>query len=73
METCCAVVERLHGADYAAQVRKDIEDKGYIGPYQYWFGCYYLDEPDFLTTADYLSYFKKQGFDWLEEKEKILL
>lgn len=73
VETCCTVAERLHGADYAARVRKDIEEKGYIGPYQYWFGCYYLDGPDFMTNKDYQSYFKKQGFEWLEEKEKIVL
>jgi len=73
VESICAVAERLHGADYAAQVRKDIEDKGYIGPYQYWFGVWYLDQPDFLTVEGYRSYFKKQGFEWLEEKEKIVL
>ena len=73
VESCCAMAEKLHGADYAARVRKDIEDKGYLGPYQYWFGCWYLDEPDFMTMADYRSYFQKQGFEWLEEKEKIVL
>ena len=73
VESCCAVAEKLHGADYAARVRRDIEDKGYIGPYQYWFGCWYLDQPDFLTMEGYRSYFKKQGFEWLEEKEKIVL
>ena len=72
LEGCCALAEKLHGAEYAAAVRKDIEEKGYLGPYQYWFGCYYLDEPDFLTTADYMTYFRNQGFQWLEEKENEL-
>ena len=71
VETCCALAERLHGSDYAARVRTDIGEKGYLGPYQYWFGCWYLDEPDFLTTEDYLNYFKKQGFHWLETEGEI--
>ena len=51
-------------------IRADIEQKGYISPYQYWFGCWYLDEPEFLDWDGYRSYFKNQGFNWLEEKEK---
>ena len=66
VDKCCATAEKLHGSAYAAEVRRDIEEKGYLSPYQYWFGCYYLDEPDFLHTKDYLEYFKKQGFHWLE-------
>ena len=70
VDACCAMAERLHGAEYAAKVRADIEQKGYISPYQYWFGCWYTDEPEFLDWAGYRSYFKHQGFNWLEEKEK---
>ena len=71
VESCCTLAERLHGAEYAARVREDIEKKGYLGPYQYWFGCYYLEEPDFLTTEDYRNYFKKQGFHWLNAEGDI--
>lgn len=71
VESCCTLAERLHGAEYAALVREDIEKKGYLGPYQYWFGCYYLEEPDFLTTEDYRNYFKKQGFHWLNAEGDI--
>ena len=71
VERCCAMAEALQGADYAAAVRRDIEEKGYLSPYQYWFGCYYLDEPGDMTNRDYLAYFRKQGFAWLEEKERI--
>ena len=70
VDACCAMAERLHGPEYAAEVRMDIEKKGYISPYQYWFGCWYLDEPEFLDWDGYRGYFKKQGFNWLEEKEK---
>lgn len=71
VERCCALAEELRGEEYAAAVRRDIEEKGYMSPYQYWFGCYYLDEPDYMTNTDYLAYFRKQGFAWLEEKERI--
>lgn len=70
VEACCAMAAQLHGAEYAEQVRTDIEKKGYISPYQYWFGCWYLDEPEFLDWDGYRAYFRNQGFDWLEEKEK---
>ena len=70
VDACCAMTKQLHGAEYAAEVRADIEEKGYISPYQYWFGCWYLDEPEFLDWDGYRAYFKNQGFNWLEEKEK---
>ncbi len=67
VSACCALAQALHGEDYAQTVRQDIEEKGYLGPYQYWFGCYYTEEPGFLNTRDYLDYFKRQGFYWLDE------
>lgn len=70
VEACCAMAKQLHGEEYAQRVRADIAKKGYISPYQYWFGCWYLDEPEFLDWNGYRTYFKNQGFNWLEEKEK---
>ena len=46
--------------------------KGYISPYQYWFGCWYLDEPELLDWDGYRTYFKQRGFHRLEEKEKTI-
>ncbi|MBQ8801962.1 MAG: nitroreductase family protein [Clostridium sp.] len=69
VQACCQMARALHGEDYARQVRADIEKKGYLSPYQYWFGCWYTDEPEFLDWAGYRAYFVKQGFHWLEEKE----
>lgn len=66
LEQCCGMARRLAGEEYAQAVRADIEKKGYMGPYQYWLGCYYTDEPGFLTTGEYLDYFKKQGLHWLD-------
>lgn len=70
VEACCETARMLHGEEYAAAVRADMENKGYMSPYQYWFGCWYTDEPGFLDTAGFRAYFKQQGFQWLEEKEK---
>lgn len=73
VERCCAAAERLRGPEYAQKVREDIAEKGYIGPYQYWFGCYYTygDQPGTLTNEKFRNYFKEQGFQWLEtEKEQ---
>lgn len=69
VEACCQMARALHGEEYAQKVRADIGEKGYLGPYQYWFGCWYTDEPEFLDWAGYRAYFAKQGFHWLEEKE----
>ena len=64
VEKCCTMAEKLHGVSYAEAVRKDIEAKGYLGPYQFWFGVYYEDEPGYLHNEEYEAYFKEQGFDW---------
>lgn len=66
LEKCCAEAEKYYGREYALRVREDIEKKGYIGPYQYWFGCWYQDEPEFLSNSAYRDFFRKQGFEWLE-------
>lgn len=70
VDACCAMARRLHGEEYAQAVRRDIEAKGYLGPYQYWFGCYYTHEPDFLSPEGYGTYFHSQGFHWLDGLEK---
>ncbi|MCD8224053.1 MAG: nitroreductase family protein [Clostridiales bacterium] len=69
VEACCEKGRQLHGEEYARQIREDIEKKDYLGSYQYWLGCYYTEEPDFLNFAGYRNYFKKQGFTWLEGEE----
>ncbi|MBA1336186.1 MAG: hypothetical protein HPY66_2430 [Firmicutes bacterium] len=55
-----------HGEAYAEKCKKYILDKGYISMYQYWFGCYYIDEEGFLDMKGYQAFMKKQGFRWLE-------
>ncbi|MGI5962693.1 MAG: nitroreductase family protein [Lawsonibacter sp.] len=65
---CCDTARRLHGSDYAQAVAQDIAKKGYLGPYQYWFGCYYSQEPDFLSNQDYWSYFQARGFTWFDKE-----
>ena len=70
LEKCCATAELLHGAEYAERVRQDIEQKGWMGSYQYWLGCYYLYQqlPNHMTNGEYLQYFKQHGFRWLESE-----
>ena len=56
---------KYHGPDYAEMCKKDILEKGYISPYQYWFGCYYLDEKDFMKFKEYQSFMESKGFNWM--------
>lgn len=56
-----------HGAEYAEKCKRYIQDKGIVSTYQYWFGCYYLEEEGFLNMQGYKDFMKKQGFNWLEE------
>lgn len=70
VEACCQMAQKLHGEGYAHRVRADIEKKGYIGPYQYWLGCYYQEEPGFLSQGDYWRFFRGKGFQWLEHPEE---
>lgn len=65
VEAVCARAAQLHGAEYAARVRADIAQKGFIGSYQYWFGCYYLDEEGFMQPEDYRRFFEQKGFGFL--------
>lgn len=58
-----------HGVEYAEKCKEYILDKGIISTYQYWFGCYYIDEERFLNTQGYKKFMKKQGFNWLEEMQ----
>lgn len=70
---CCTTAQQVHGPEYADRVRQDIREKGFLGPYQYWLGCYYTYDglPGALANEKYRDYFRKQGFQWLEtEKEK---
>ncbi len=60
--TACA----YHGKEYAEKCKEYIEKKGIISTYQYWFGCYYLDEDGFLDFQGYKDFMNKQGFKWLE-------
>lgn len=55
---------KYHGPDYAEMCKKDILEKGFISPYQYWFGCYYLDEEDFMNFKGYQSFMEGKGFNW---------
>lgn len=56
-----------HGAEYAEKCKKYIQDKGIISTYQYWFGCYYLEDEGFLNKQGYIEFMEKQGFNWLKE------
>ena len=60
------IAHTYHGKEYAEKCKKYILDKGYISTYQYWFGCYYIDEEGFLDAQGYKEFMKKQGFNWLE-------
>ena len=53
-----------HGEAYAEKCKTYIEEKGVISPYQYWFGCYYLDA-GFMQLDDYIRFMRSQGFDWV--------
>lgn len=55
-----------HSAEYAEKCKRYIQDKGIVSTYQYWFGCYYLEEEGFLNMQGYKEFMKKQGFNWLE-------
>jgi len=41
-----------------------IKDKQLISPYQYWFGCYYLDD-DFMSLEEYVDFMREKGFNWI--------
>lgn len=66
IEACCQRADQLHGSAYAQEVREHIMRQGKLSPYQFWYGCYYSEEPGFMSTADFFQYYKEKGFGWLE-------
>ncbi|HCJ58413.1 nitroreductase family protein [Lutispora sp.] len=54
-----------HGEEYAEKCKQYILEKGIVSTYQYWFGCYYLEEEGFLSMQGYKEFMKGQGFKWL--------
>ena len=69
-EACCTAGQALHGEAYAQRIREDLEEKAGLGPYQYWLGCYYTDEPGYLDFSGYRDYMRRQGFTWLDENKE---
>lgn len=64
-------VERLYntaleynGIEYAEKCKNYVLEKEAISPYQYWFGCYYLDD-DFLNNEAFFEAMRKKMFSWI--------
>lgn len=53
-----------HGKEYAEECRDYVLKKSAISPYQYWFGCYYLDD-DFLDNEGFFEEMRKKLFAWV--------
>lgn len=50
--------------EFAQKCIDFIKEKDTISPYQFWFGCYYLDD-DFMNLNEYIDFMRKKGFDWV--------
>lgn len=55
-----------HGREYAELCRKYILERNSVSPYQFWFGCYYLEEKDFMGFTEYQAFMEKKGFRWMK-------
>ncbi|HWQ79219.1 MAG TPA: nitroreductase family protein [Anaerovoracaceae bacterium] len=53
-----------HGQDYAELCKKNILERNSVSPYQYWFGCYYLEEKGFMGFPEFQAFMEKKGFHW---------
>lgn len=53
-----------HGQEYAELCKKNILELNYVSPYQYWFGCYYMEEKGFMGFPEYQAFMEKKGFHW---------
>lgn len=66
VNTIYRTAKKYHGEEYAEKCKEDVLEKGYLDSYQYWFGCFYLDNDEYMKNNEYIKYMKKQGFNWLE-------
>jgi FMN reductase [NAD(P)H] len=53
-----------HGKEYALKCKEYVLEKGSISPYQFWFGCYYLND-DFLDNEGFFEEMRKKLFTWI--------
>lgn len=53
------------GQAYAELCKKFVLEKASMSPYQYWFGCYYLDKEGFMGFREYQAFMEKKGFNWV--------
>lgn len=59
-----------HGEEYADKCKQYVQEEQIISPYQYWFGCYYLDNVDFMEFEDYAAFMNEKGFRWMKDMKK---
>jgi hypothetical protein len=56
--------KKFENKEFAEKCIEYIKEKNIISPYQYWFGCYYLDD-SFMKLQDYVNFMREKGFKWL--------
>lgn len=66
IEKIYETAENLKDKEFADRCKENIINRGSINPYQYWFGCYYLENDDFMTYNDYVQFMDKKGFNWMK-------
>lgn len=56
--------KKLEDEEFAEKCIEYIKEKNMLSPYQYWFGCYYLDD-DFMSLEGYVDFMREKGFKWI--------
>lgn len=63
-ETIYTTAAAYHGQEYAELCKKTILERDFVSPYQYWFGCYYLEKEGFMGFPEFRAFMEKKGFRW---------
>lgn len=63
-ERLLQTLSRQKGEEYALSSVRRVEEEGFLTAYQYWFGCYYSEEGENVTSQkEYLEYLAGHGFN----------
>ena len=63
-ESLYRALSQQYGEEVANARIEKVDEAGVLTPYQFLFGCYYFDDDQTYTQAQYLDFLAKNGFDF---------
>jgi len=66
-----AVCQAVKGKEYADRIMEKVKKRGWLSPIQRLYGLHYLAATMPLQNPGFLTFLKKQGFDWFDKWQPL--